>query len=127
MVLVLLYLPITIFLIMAIRGIIMAIRFGEYDEQYTKITFFVGLGASIVTFIGACLSYKGIIAVFTLPLLSILLTFLQKRIIMFFADDFDKKAQIKVEQDEVFRENEEKDFFDANDRFNGEFKDYKHK
>lgn len=102
----------------------MAIRFGEYDEHYIKVTFFVGIGAFVVTFVCACLSYKGVITVFLLPLLCIVLTFLLKRIIMFFADDFDKKNQIKVEQDEVFRENEEKDFFDANDRFNGEFTDY---
>ena len=105
----------------------MAIRFGEYNEFYTKFTFFVGIGASVVTLVCTCLSYKGVIFEFLLPILCFLLTLFLKRIIMFFADDFDKKAQIKVDPDEVFRENEEKDFFDANDRFNGEFKDYKHK
>ncbi len=124
LILVLFYLPITFFLILAFRGIYMAIRFGEYDESYTKFTFFVGIGASIVTLIGTCLSYKGVITVFLLPLLSIVLTFLQKRIILFFADDYDKKYQIKVDPDEDLHKEEEKDFFDANERFNGDFTDY---
>lgn len=124
LILVLFYLPITFFLILAFRGIFMAIRFGEYDESYTKFTFFIGIGAFVVSFVCSCLSYKGVISVFLLPLLCILLTFFLKKIIMFFADDFDKKAQIKVDPDEVFREEEEKDFFDANERFNGDFTDY---
>lgn len=123
------YLPITLFIIMSIRALFLAIRYGEEQKNDTKIAVIVGAVASVILFVRACLSPLNNFWGYSLALLSIALTCLLKRIIRFFTDDFDKKHQIPVDEDNStyrfeFRQDNSDNFLDENARFNGEFKDF---
>jgi len=111
------------------------IRFGENIPERTHKTFILSIAAGAISvlsaIVGTIMSGGNIESVLSLVASAFCLLFAVffKRIVYFFEDEFDKRHQIPVKNDDRnyrFIDNSENnsDFFDENSRFNGNFTDY---
>lgn len=125
----LIYLPLTVFIVMTVFVLRNAVRFGAEDLQFINVTIGVGVFAAVVLTLCGILSGSKNYWTFLLPMICLLFAVLLKPIVRFFVEDFDKKHQIEVQRDEKIHEyssglEDPNDFFDEDKRFNGKFKDY---
>lgn len=128
-IMVLIYLPLTVFIVMTVIVLKDAIRFGAENVKFTNATAVIGAFAAAVLALCNILSGSRNYYDFLLPALCLLFALFLKPIVRFFMDDFDKKHQIEVQRDEKIHEynsnlENPKDFFDEDKRFNGKFKDF---
>lgn len=130
--LLLLHIPAIVFVVMMIYVIARAVRFGENRPQLTNAASIVGIVAGLISIAASVvkLSYFGRgVGGFIAAVFCLVFAFALRFIVRFFEEDFDKKHQISVNQDESlyrfeFKQDNPDNFFDENTRFNGKFKDY---
>ncbi len=126
---ILLYLPITVFLVMSIFTLSRAIRFGVEYELFTNATVGVGIFSAAALYVYAFINYKGVIWEFILPTLCLIFALFLKKILRCFMEYFDRSHQIPVNPDDAlyrfqFKQDSSDSFLDENSRFNGEFKNF---
>lgn len=117
----LLYTPAAIFAVLTVYIVARAIRYGENNPSLTKAASIIGIIAGVISVassIFALIFYKGGILGFLAAVFCLAFAFALKFIVRFFEEDFDKKHQIPVDEDNS------DNFFDESARFNGEFKDF---
>ena len=128
----LLYIPAAVFVVLTIYIIARVIRYGENNPSLTKAASIIGIVAGMIyvaSSIFTLIFYKGGILDFLAAVFCLAFAFALKFIVRFFEDDFDKKHQIPVDEDNSpyrfdFKQDNSDNFFDESARFNGEFKDF---